>query len=90
VSKWGGQRVVDIGRNLMAQGRPCWLCGQPIDYQLPRDHPMAFTIDHIKTKHERPDLIWEPSNHAPAHALCNKKRGTGPPPRSLGQPTAAW
>ena len=28
----------------------CWLCGKPIDPSLPRNHPMAGTVDHVRAR----------------------------------------
>lgn len=56
------------------EGRPCWLCGQPINYELPGHHRAAFTMDHLHP-------VWaggsdtDPANYAPAHRSCNSRRG---------------
>ena len=35
-------------RKAVARDQPaCHICGQPIDYTLPHDHPKAFVIDHV-------------------------------------------
>lgn len=32
---------------LRAEGRPCHICGQPIDYSLPPGTPWSFEADHV-------------------------------------------
>lgn len=87
---------------LAAQGLPCHICGQPIDYSLdwyvdPKDgrvkrHPLSFEVDEIVPV----SLGGSPtdrSNVAPAHRICNQKRGNKmsrfetkpPPPEELPQ-----
>lgn len=69
---------------LKAQGLPCHICGLPIDYTLdwyvdPRDgrrkrHPMSFEVDELVPV----SLGGSPtdrSNVAPAHRICNERRG---------------
>ena len=68
---------------MKAQGLPCHICGQPIDYQLPFDDPMAFVIDEIipvsrwrQFGYESPEAVAkDPGNVAPAHRICNAKKG---------------
>jgi hypothetical protein len=58
---------------LAAKRLPCWICGQPINYQLPSTDPQGFVADHD------PPLAY--GGHPlrdikAAHRLCNGKRGT--------------
>ena len=32
---------------LRHEGRPCHICGAPIDYSLPSSDPQSFQADHI-------------------------------------------
>lgn len=75
---------------LKAQRLPCWLCAQPIDYDLPPDDVMAFSVDHIKPWSTHPELREDPGNLAPAHARCNKQRGAKAPPLGLGLLSRQW
>jgi 5-methylcytosine-specific restriction endonuclease McrA len=75
---------------LKARGLPCWLCGLDIDYTLPPDDLMAFSVDHIKPWSTHPELREDPGNLAPAHSRCNKQRGANPPPLGLGLLSRAW
>lgn len=58
-----------------AGGAPvCHLCGQPIDVRLPAGHPYSFEIDEVipVSKGGSP---FDYGNCAPAHRLCNGRRG---------------
>lgn len=63
-----------IRRWLKDQGRPCHLCGGAIDYSLPAGHPMSFEVDEIVPVSKGGSPI-DPSNVAPAHRICNERRG---------------
>lgn len=69
---------------------PCWLCGQPIDYTLPKEHPEAFNNDHAYPVSDRPDLAEDPANYRPSHRLCNEERGDQEPFIQLGSPSEPW
>lgn len=55
----------------------CHLCGNPIDLDLPRGHPMSATVDHLDPL-ARDGAELDPANLAPAHLRCNARRGTKP------------
>lgn len=63
---------------LKAQGGPCWLCGGAIDYSLPAGHPMSFEVDEIVPVSKGGSPI-DPGNVAPAHRICNERRGNRTP-----------
>lgn len=50
----------------------CWLCGKP----------GADSVDHLVPVSHGGDP-YERSNLAPAHLLCNQKRGTSYPTKSM-------
>lgn len=56
---------------------PCHLCGHPIDYSLPARHPMSFEIDEIVPVSMGGDPFSK-ENTAPAHRICNQRRGNKP------------
>lgn len=64
----------DKHRATIARGQPpCAICGQPIDYTLPHDNPMAYTVDHIiPIAAGGPDTL---NNLQPAHRDCNRQKG---------------
>lgn len=43
----------------MKSGAPCSWCGQPFDWTLPPQHPMAFTADHVIALANGGDLLGE-------------------------------
>ncbi len=62
---------------LRAQGMPCHLCGRPIDYSLPAGDPWSFEVDEIVPVSKGGSPI-DRANVAPAHRLCNQRRGNKP------------
>lgn len=89
------RRYRNIVANLRAQGRPCCLCGELIDYSLHYPHLRSFSAHHIKSFSAHPELREDPANLDAAHLECNKA-GTGVTSRSpftpspLGQPSRDW
>ena len=72
---------------LKDQGRPCHICGGAIDYSLPAGHPMSFEVDEIVPV-SRGGSPTDPANVAPAHRICNERRGNRPL-RKVAAPTTA-
>ncbi len=72
---------------LKAQGMPCHICGQPIDYSLPAGNPMSFEVDEIVPVSRGGSPI-DAGNVAPAHRICNERRGNRPLPIRRGAGTA--
>ena len=68
----------------------CWLCGQPINMQLPRTDPDSFELDHILPVSTHPELANDPANTRPAHKQCNRARGNRPPKPNLGHTSRNW
>ncbi len=62
---------------LKAQGLPCHICGRAIDYTLPAGHPLSFEVDEIVPVSKGGSPI-DRSNVAPAHRICNERRGNKP------------
>ena len=62
---------------LRAQALPCHICGRAIDYSLPAGHPMSFEVDEIVPVSKGGSPI-DRSNVAPAHRICNERRGNRP------------
>ena len=69
-----GSKRTKLRRQVAAEGAPCHLCGGPIDYALEPGHPMCFELDEIVPVSLGGDPL-DRSNLAPAHRLCNQKRG---------------
>ena len=84
---------------LRLQGRPCWICGAPIDYSLPKGHPYAFEVDELIPISKGGSPI-DKRNVDAAHRCCNQWRGNkdvaevlaitrGAPETMPGQPVEA-
>lgn len=76
---------------LRAQGRPCHICGMPIDYSLPAGHPMSFECDELVPV-SKGGSPYDRANVDAAHRICNERRGAapagaGPRPWQLPRPT---
>jgi 5-methylcytosine-specific restriction endonuclease McrA len=62
----------------------CWLCGDPIDMDLPHDHDRAFSLDHVVPVGRGGDEARGEAR--PAHRACISARGDGhrgPQPATL-------
>ena len=69
---------------------PCWMDGQPIDYEGPANAPDSFEPDHIKPRKTHPELALDRANLRPSHARCNRSRQHGDPRPPLGGTSEAW
>lgn len=89
-----GSRRTKLRERVAAEGAPCHLCGKPIDYSLPAGHPMCFELDEIIPVSKGGDPLSR-DNVAPAHRICNQRRGNkelirgqGNAPNVCGLPTS--
>jgi 5-methylcytosine-specific restriction endonuclease McrA len=69
-----GERKAKMETNRKLFGDNCWLCGLPIDFDLPRLHPKAWSLDHIVPRgnggtNANPNIRL-------AHRQCNHSRGS--------------
>lgn len=73
-------------------GEPCWLCGQPIDYTAPPEHPDAHELDHLYPVSTHPELAEDPAGFRASHSSCNRSRGNAQPDDllALGAQSRAW
>lgn len=72
-----------LRRRVASMGLPCHLCGEPIDYTLPAGHPLSFELDELVPlaalpAEQRAAAAIDPRNVAPAHRICNERRGAKP------------
>lgn len=81
---------VPLADGTISRGAPCHICGRAIDYHLRDPHPESWSLDHIKTVKEAPELIMDVSNWAASHLDCNKTRGTDEPIIDIGVPSRDW
>lgn len=91
-----GSRRTKQRKALAARQLPCHICGEPIDYSLPPGDPLSFEVDELV-----PVSRWQeggyasaeqcaldPNNQAPAHRICNQRRGNRMLEAVEAQPTA--
>lgn len=71
-----GYRRRELRKWWKAQGLPCALCGQPIDYGLPSGNPMSFEVDEILPVSLGGDPLSR-ENTQPTHRICNERKGNG-------------
>ena len=64
-----------------ANGEPCWICGQAIDYDSPPGTPGSPTVDHLDPRAHGHPVLAPLHRLAPAHSYCNSSRGDGTKPR---------
>jgi len=77
----------DLWRSINA---PCWLCQQAIDYDAEANTPDALELDHVKPRKTHPWLLLDRGNCRPSHHRCNRVKGAGGAPVSIGEPTEDW
>jgi 5-methylcytosine-specific restriction endonuclease McrA len=77
-------------RTCAREEAPCWLCGRPINYELPNGHPDSFNVDHAVPVSKRRDLAEDRANFRPSHRDCNIRRGAGVDPIPIGIPSERW
>lgn len=90
VTSRGTRRLRRLKEELRSRRLPCWLDGQPIDYDAPPDDPNAFSVDHAKPWSLYPALREDPTNLRAAHLRCNKSRGNRAPRPGLGLRSREW
>ncbi len=69
-----GHRRRQLRARLRAQGLPCAICGQPIDYDLPAGDPMSFEVDEIIPVALGGSCL-DYGNVQAAHRICNQRKG---------------
>ena len=82
-----GRRYRKMAGRLRSMGLPCWLCGKPIRYDLPAQHPMAFEYDHYYPASRwrefgyasQRECIHDPNNGRASHRICNERRQNSMP-----------
>jgi hypothetical protein len=80
-----------MAADLRARREPCCLCGQPIDYTLPRNDRWSFTVAHGYSVKTHPALARDPDNiRGAAHRACNSSAGISNEPLGLGGLSADW
>lgn len=80
------KRTSALKAHVKRTGEPCWLCGKPIDLNLPYTHPMSFTADHVDAIANGGKLLGE---LRPAHRSCNSARGRKRTHEQIKPPTTS-
>lgn len=80
-----GNTARALRARLKAEGRPCHLCGQPIDYSLPAGDPWSFELDHVVPV-ARGGAVWDYDNCDAAHRICNERKGKHLPTDGVALP----
>lgn len=78
------KRTAVLRRRVKAEALPCWLCGRPIDLDLPWTHRLSFTADHVDPLGKGGKLLGE---LRPAHRSCNSARGAKRAAENVPRPT---
>lgn len=68
----------------------CWICQQPIDYNLHYPDEDSFSVDHFLPRETHRHLAEEPTNLRSAHLRCNKARGDREVKPGLGDVSQTW
>lgn len=72
---------------LKQQEDTCWICGRPINPDLPTNHPHSFTADHVTPiaagGHKHGQL-------RAAHRVCNQRRGKQMPTTNMTRHSRQW
>lgn len=89
-SRQGKKLKKEFRELCFSQGLPCWLCGQPIDWDAAPQTPNAFEPDHFHPRSTHPELALDPENLRPSHCSCNRSRQDGMPAPELGMTSEAW
>ncbi len=86
----GGRRWRTLRAQLAEGHPPCWLCGQPINYDAAPYAPDAYECDHVIPVSVAPHLAFDLTNLRAAHHRCNRSRSASPPRPALGTTSRSW
>lgn len=84
------RRFKALAHALRERHLPCWLCGQPINYEADAQDDDAFSVDHVRPVSLDPSGAEDPNNLRPAHQRCNKRRGNRAPTPTIGHNSEQW
>lgn len=59
----------------------CHICGMDIDMSLSGRNPWGWSLDHVRSRRDFPELAYDPGNVRPAHMRCNSRKQAGDVPR---------
>lgn len=95
--KTNGHARRKLRLRLKAERRPCHICGQPIDYDLPAGDPMSFEVDELVPVSRywlggyatAQQCALDYANVDAAHRICNQRRGNRAVGAGGGSPSNA-
>ena len=72
--------------------QPCMRCGQPIDYDAEPGTDESFSLGHIKSWANYPELREDPGNLRAEHLRCNREAGAddGEALNAIGANSRSW
>jgi hypothetical protein len=73
-----------------SKGDPCVICTERIDYALAYPHPLSWSLEHLISVKERPELLLAKNNWASAHFGCNSMKGPEELIADTGDPSEEW
>ena len=71
-------------------GAPCIIDGEPIDYNLQYPHPLSWSLEHLISVKDHPELLLDQNNWASSHFACNSMRGPEELVPDTGEPSEDW
>lgn len=71
-------------------GSYCIIDGEPIDYNLQYPHPLSWSLEHLISVKEHPELLMDRNNWASAHFGCNSMKGPEELVLDTGEPSEEW
>jgi hypothetical protein len=71
-------------------GAPCIICTERIDYQLAYPHPRSWSLEHIVSVKDHPELLLDRNVWASAHFMCNSMKGPEELVADTGEPSEDW
>jgi 5-methylcytosine-specific restriction endonuclease McrA len=78
-SKWRALAAKVLAR-AKANGEPCWICREPIDWDAPKRSPKSPTVDHLDPVSLGNPVLADLHRLAVACKSCNSRRGDGTRP----------
>lgn len=86
----GSRRWSKLRAQQRAKRLPCWICGQPINYEAEWPDSDSFSVDHERPLSTYPEGAEDPANLRSAHLGCNSSRGARAPRPTLGATSREW
>jgi 5-methylcytosine-specific restriction endonuclease McrA len=69
-----GSRYQRLRRQVIAEETRCCICGEPVDKNLPPNHPRSATVEHLDPIALGGD-VYDRTRCRLAHHGCNSRKG---------------